>query len=359
MSISMNSHGPMRRRVSMQEVARVADVAMSSVSRVLSGHPDVSAEMRKRVLEAVARLGYQPDFLAQSLRRGATLSVGFVVSDISNPLLACIALGAEGALRDAGYSMLVTNSLNDPELDLAHIRLFQHRRVDGLILSLASERKKAIIDLLASIDVPVVVVDRQLPARARASAVFCDHAAGMRQAVNHLLDLGHRRIGLVSGPLDVLPGRARLAAVREAVQARGLPPTATLHVAGPFTHEHGRDGTRALLDTPDPPTALIAGSNQILSGCLEMLLVRGLETGRDIALVTCDDISLARLYRPPIAAIVRDPVALGRATADLLLQRIRLGADGQAARPESVVLPTHFEPRASCCPPPDHAHPIR
>ena len=342
----------------MQEVARIADVAMSSVSRVLSGHPDVSADMRERVLAAVARLGYEPDFLAQSLRRGATLSVGFVVNDISNPLLAAIALGAEGVLRDAEYSMLVTNSLNDPDLDLAHIRLFQHRRVDGLILSLASERKKAIIDLLATIDIPVVVVDRQLPPRARVSAVFSDHTTGMREAVEHLLDLGHRRIGLVSGPLDVLPGRSRLNALRQAIEARGLPPSAAMHVAGPFTHDHGRAGTRALLDRATPPTALIAGSNQILSGCLETLIERDLELGRDLSLVTCDDIPLASLYRPPIAAIVRDPVALGRATADLLLRRIRLGADGPTPRPDTVVLATHFVPRASCSPPSEHAHSI-
>src|SRR3954469_23808753 len=120
---------------SMTEVADAAGVAMSSVSRVLSGHPDVSDEMRARVMLAVEKLGYTPDMLAQSLRRRATLSIGFVAGDISNPLMASIVKGAETELRRGEYSMLLANSEGDPDRDAEHIRLFGQRRVDGLMLS--------------------------------------------------------------------------------------------------------------------------------------------------------------------------------------------------------------------------------
>ncbi|HLB03886.1 MAG TPA: LacI family DNA-binding transcriptional regulator, partial [Gaiellaceae bacterium] len=123
----------------MREVADLAGVAMSSVSRVLSNHPDVSPSMRERVLLAVEELGYKPNLLAQGLRRRETLSVGFVVGDISNPLLARIVMGAEAALREGGYSMLLTNSEGNPDLDAEHVLLFEQRRVDGLMLSTASE----------------------------------------------------------------------------------------------------------------------------------------------------------------------------------------------------------------------------
>ena len=162
----------------MREVADLADVAISSVSRVLSGHPDVSAAMRDRVLAAVEQLEYEPDFLAQSLRRGQTLSVGFVLADISNPLMADIVLGAEAAMRSAGYSLLLMNSENQPELDIAHIRFFQSRRVDGMILSLTSDDDPGIRELLRGLDVPIVLVDRTLPPEYRASAVYNDHADG-------------------------------------------------------------------------------------------------------------------------------------------------------------------------------------
>src|SRR3981081_4110455 len=221
-----------------------------------------------------------------------------------------------------------------------------------MILSLASERKKAVIDLLAQSHIPTVVVDRQLPARAGASAVFSHHRGGVLAAANSLLDLGHRKIGLVSSPLDILAGRVRLAALRDAVNARGLPPSAVPHVAGPFTHEHGYAGTLALLDLPDgAPTALIAGSNQLLSGCLEALQSRQLAPGKDISLITCDDMALARRSQPPIAAITRDTVALGRAAAELLLRRLRPSLPGDAD-PSEVVLETKFVMRASCCPAP-------
>ena len=119
--------------------------------------------MRERVLDAVEQLGYQPNLLAQSLRWRETLTVGFVVGDISNPLLATIVEGAETTLRDAGYSMLLTNSEGDPALDASHVKLFERRQVDGLILSLARDDHGPTLELLGRVAVPMVVVDRDVP----------------------------------------------------------------------------------------------------------------------------------------------------------------------------------------------------
>src|SRR5438874_10647091 len=150
-------------RPGMREVADRAGVAMSSVSRVLSGHPDVSPKMRRAVMAAVEELGYRPDMLAQSLRSGKTFSVGFTVSDISNPVLADIVTGAEKRLREGGYSLLLTNSEGNGELDAEQISLLQRRRVDGLILSLADENHPATVTALREVSVPVVLVDRDVP----------------------------------------------------------------------------------------------------------------------------------------------------------------------------------------------------
>lgn len=335
-------------RASMREVADLAGVAMSSVSRVLSGHPDVSAPMQARVMAAVDQLGYEPDFLAQSLRRGATLSVGFVVGDISNPLIADIACGAESELRQAGYSMLVMNSENDPRMDAAHVRFFESRRVDGLILSLANEQTPETLEALANVDLPFVLIDRELPPRFRVSAVRGDHRNGTREATEALLDLGHRRIALVTGPLEIFPVRERIAGLREAVAARGIPDE-TIVMTGPLlSAEHGETATEALLALGEPPTAIIAGGNQPLVGCLRALIRHGVRPGRDISLVTCDDVPLAELYDPPISVIDRDTVGLGRTAAELLLRHLR-GDEG----PRTVILPMVFKLRASCTPAPD------
>jgi len=334
-------------RSNIRQVAELAGVSISSVSRVLSSHPDVSDAMRARVLAAVRELGYQPDLLAQGLRSRVTRTIGFVVGDISNPLLAEIVSGAESTLRDAGYSMLLTNSEGNPDLDAEHAELLDRRRVDGLLLSLADEHHSATIATLAALKIPIVVIDRELPGRVRASAVLSDHRQGMTAAVGHLLALGHRRIGLVAGG-PVRPTRERRAALAETYEERGLPPTYVVQ-GDRFDSRHGAEVTRAMLDAPEPPTALIAGGNQLLTGVLEELRRRRLRLRRDISLVSCDAVPLSELFEPPIAVVRRDTNEIGRVSANLLLERLFRGRE---ARPRNVVLPTEFVPRASCGPVP-------
>ena len=329
----------------MRQVADLAGVAMSSVSRVLSSHPDVSPEMRRRVIAAVEALGYKPNLLAQGLRRRETLSVGFVVGDISNPLLAQIVMGAETALRESGYSMLLTNSEGDPELDAEHVLLFEQRRVDGLILSTAMEGHERTLDALRLADVPIVVVDREMPPELRASRVLSDHHTGMAAATRHLLDLGHRRIGLILGQ-PVRPTIERRRAVEDAFAERGLPLTFAV-LEGRFSAEHAEHATRELLSGPEPPTAIVAAGNQLVVGALRVLAARGVELPRDLSFVGCDDVDITELHRPPIATVRRDNVELGRVSAELLLRRL-----GGEDDPAEVVLPTEFVARASLGPPP-------
>jgi LacI family transcriptional regulator len=333
------------KRPSMKQVAEYADVGASTVSRVVSNHPDVSPQMRRRVLLAVRELGYEPDFLAQSLRRGVTSSIGFALSDITNPVVAHIVHGAEEVLRNKGYSLLLMDAENNPALDTEHIRFLQSRHVDGLILLATNERRRATIDALLARKIPIVVIDRDFPKRLRASAVLSNHCVGMAAAVGHLLDLGHRRIGFVVWPSHLRPGRERLAGLRDAFITRGLPDT-SIPMFG-LSAEDGEAATYGLLDSPTLPTAIIAGSNQLLIGCLRALAKRRLRPGIDMAFVTCDDVPLAELFSPPLAVIARDNIATGRTTAQLLMHRLN-GSD----EPETVTLETHFVPRASCCPPP-------
>jgi LacI family transcriptional regulator len=328
----------------MHEVAQLAGVAQSSVSRVLSGHPDTSDEMRNRVLAAVEKLGYEPNLLAQSMRRGSTMSVGFVVGDISNPLIAEIAHGAETTLRRAGYSMLLTNSENNPSLDAAHIRLLQQRRVDGLLLSLAAEDDEATTALLRATETPVVLIDRELAADDDASAVLSDHRSGMCAAVRHLLELGHRDIALILGH-PVRPSRERLRGLEDAYRASGLAETYTV-VEGHLTPSHGQAATGKLLDRRTPPTAIIAGGNQILVGALHELVARGVAVGPELSLVSCDDVSITELFSPPIGVVRRGYAEIGRQAAKLLLKQL----EGDQ-RPRTVTLPTEFVARPSCAPP--------
>ncbi len=323
----------------MKEVADRAGVALSSVSRVINGHTDVSDVMRNRVLDAVAALGYETDMLAQSLRTGATMSIGFLVGDISNPLMSQITLGAEVELRKAGYSTLLTNSINDPASDVSHLKLLQQRRVDGLLMSLSDESDPDVTATLARMDVPGVLVDRDVDGTPFAS-VLSDHAFGIESAAQLLAGLGHKRIGLVNGNPRVRPSRERASALRRF--CRRHPGMSAVVKTAAFTPEHGYRATLEMLSAPDAPQALIAGSNQILVGVLRALRELNRKVPRDVSLVTCDDVPLAEFLDPPITTIHRDNAAIGRLAARLLLEQLA----GEPAR--RVVLPTGIRVTESC-----------
>jgi LacI family transcriptional regulator len=332
-----------QRPPSLREVAERAQVAVSSASRVLADHPDVSDDMRRRVLAAAEELGYEPDLLAQSLRRGATQTIGFVVRDISNPLLAEIAFAAETALSEAGYSMLLTNSHGEPEMDARGIRLFRRRRVDGLLLSLSDEGYEDTVREIGHVHVPIVLIDREVETATNASAVLSDHESGGRQAIRAMLEAGHRRIGVVTGASSIYPMRVVESSVRDECGKAGAE---VVIESGAMRAEDAELETGRLVDRLEPPTAILTSSNQILVGALRALRARSLRVPEDISVATFDDIPFLELLDPPIAAISRHPSELGLTAAKELLSRVSAHTD-----PRVLTVPTSFIPRASIGPP--------
>lgn len=324
---------------SLREVAERAGVSKATASRALSNQKGVSADARARTLKAAAELGYEPNRLAQSLSVGATMTIGYLVRDISSPALPPILLGAEGVLRSAGYAMLLTNSETRPELDAEYIRLLRQRRVDGLLLSLADDEHTETHDELRRLAVPFVVIDRELPPELGASSVEIDHGGGLRAALDHLISLGHRRIGFVGGPPRLRPTLAALSILSEFTSSST--DVSVLTDCRAFSSEHGEAGSNRLLSNVEPPTAIIAGNGQILLGIISTLTARGLRVPADISIVSEDDLPYLEFMTPPIASVVRDQHEIGRSAAELLLRRLR-GGD-----PETIVIPTSFIPRGS------------
>ena len=341
---SAHGGGP-KGRPDMRDVARRAGVAQSSVSRVLSGHPDVSPRMRAAVLAAVEELGYRPNLVAQGLRSARTMSVGFTVSDIGNPVMAQAVTGAEKRLREAGYSLLLTNSEGNPELDASRIRLLAQRRVDGMLLSLADESHPATADALRDVTC-AVLLDRDNPGDVVLSRVMFDHHSGMVAATRHLLDLGHREIALiVGGPRR--PAKERRRGVEDAAAA--VPGAHVVRHEADFSVEPGRQAIAAVLAGPTRPTAVIAAGNLLMEGALQALREAGIRIGEELSFVGCDNASIADLHDPQIAVVARDMRAFGQRGAELLLAQL----EGDETVRE-VVLPTTFTPRASCQPPAQH-----
>jgi len=175
--------------------------------------------------------------------------------------------------------------------------------------------------------------------------VLSDHRSGMTLAARHLFELGHRRIALVGGQ-DVRPTRARREAVESVYSEHGEDRGRLIVREGVFSVEHGAAATRELLALADPPTAVIAGSNQIMIGALQVINDRGLELGRQLSFVGCDDVAIATLYRPHISVVDRDRVAIGQSAAELLLTHIR----DPGTPPREILLPTRYIARESCGP---------
>lgn len=341
--------------IKIKEVAKLAGVAPSSVSRALNGHPDVSPEMRARVMQAADQLGYQPNFLAQSLRRGATRTVGFVARDISIPLFADIVKGAEQELESKGYSILLTSSLQNAALEAKHINVLRQRRVDALILSLQSEANADTIRALHKVQIPIVLLDREL-AGFTADSVLFDHASGMREAVEALVEQGHRRIGLLARSSETRATRDRVRGFRLACAAAGVPVSPDYVIQlDVVTRETATDAVASLLDMPAAPTAIVAGEAQLGVAVLAALNGRKLRPGRDISIVICDDMELFQLLDPPISVVSRDGEKMGAAAARILMRRLADEADG----PVHEVLPTNFIARASTEPPSAAARPAR
>jgi LacI family transcriptional regulator len=330
---------------SIKEVARRAGVAPSSVTRVLNGHPYVSANMAERVFQAVNELGYRPDLVAAGLRRGTSKTVGVIISDIINPSIAQLVDVLETSLRSAGYGVLLASSHGDPKMDVESVFLLRQRRIDGLVVMCVDEGTTELHAALTLWGGPTVLVDRQIDELDDASGVLSAHRQGSLRLASHLLELGHRQIGFVDGGLlgSRYVWRERLAGLRQAYDDYDLPFGSMVIQTPRATGENGRRATAELLDSDAPPTAIVVGPNLMLSGALVELGRRQINVGSDIALACLDDVPVAQLHQPPITALRRDIGEVARTAASLLLAQMTQ----EATRPRTVVLPTELHIRES------------
>lgn len=299
-----------------------------------------------KVRAAISELGFMPDARAQGMRRRNTLTIGFIISDISNPLHSMLFKAAESDLREHGYSLHLVNTGGNADREAEAIDTMQHGRVDGIIMTINSERDPRCLDRLRTLRVPSVLLDREIGLDI--DAVLTDHATGMDQAVDYLIELGHRRVGLITFGEEILPGRERVRGFVEAFERRGVACPRDLIRAHSPTPDVGFRDASALLQLRDPPTALIAGGNQFLAGTLRVIQQQRMVIPDQISVITCDRTDLSLNYPGPLAVITRDIDEMGRTAAQLLLERIRAGSDLPARR---IRLPTTFVLGRSCARP--------
>lgn len=330
-------------RATIVDVARRAGVSLGTVSRVINEKATVGPALRERVLAAARALGYAPNPAAQGMRAASTRAVGVMVSDFSNPLFASTIAAAEEVLSRGGYTMILTSSRDRPETEREILTLFERRRFDGMIVTLSREDDPSVLQLLSRAQMPTVLLEREcaLPI----DSVATDHHSGALQAVRYLLALGHRRIGLVTVTQAALPGRSRGEAYVEAHKAAGVPVDPALLSFDGFLPDAGYHAAYRMLVAPRPPTALVAGANQ-MPGVLKAVRTLRIPVPKRLSLITIGDTDVASLHQPPLTAVRWELRKVGAAAAELLLARLS-GTAGEGA-PRRVVLPTELVLRQSC-----------
>jgi len=334
-------------RVTIVDVARRAGVSLGTVSRVINDNASVGLALRQRVIDAARSLGYVPNPAAQNMRTASTRAVGLMVSDVANPLFSTTVGAAEEVLYRSGYNMILTNSRDRPETEREIITLFQRRRFDGMIVTLSREDDPGILRLLAESAIPTVLLEREcaLPI----DSVATDHYAGALQAVRYLLELKHRRIGLITVTQSALPGRQRGLAYVAAHKAAQVAVDPSLMSFDGFLPDSGYHAAYRMLVAPKPPTAIVAGANQ-MPDVLKAVRTLKLAIPKRLSLITIGDTDVASLYQPPLTAVRWELRKVGAAAAELLLARLAGTASDKA--PRRIVLPTELVLRQSCAGPP-------
>jgi len=318
----------------MQDVAREAGVSVMTVSRVLNQQPGVSDERRRRVRAVIRKLGYRRNSLARGLKAERSHTLGLVVPDITNPYFPEIVRGAEDVALEAGYGVFLSNAVEDQRREAASLRMLDERRVDGVIVVSPRLPENRLYALLRA-HRAAVVVNRSAPPEI-AGAVRLDHASGVRDAIDHLLSLGRRRIGVLAGPDSSVAARERREGILATLAARGvpLPPERVVRTAPHI--EQGAEATRRLLEAADGLDALLCYNDLVAAGALLACADAGLRVPQDMAVVGFDDIPFARMFTPPLTTLHVPKYDLGVNAMRILLDRIA----GRNVRAEVVLRPT-------------------
>ncbi|MER2600268.1 MAG: LacI family DNA-binding transcriptional regulator [Caldilineales bacterium] len=329
----------------IRDVADRAEVSITSVSHVINNTRPVSEAMRARVMTAMDELGYQPNLLARSLRRGQSNTLGMIVPDNVNPFFAEIARGIEDISFKHGYSLILCNSDANLEKELLYSGVLADKQVDGIIFVAAGLSAEHVLNLRQR-QIPVVIADREMP-EAQVDSVLANHEMGGWLATRHLLEQGHRRIGCITGPAQLSSSADRTNGYCRALAEAGIELSTDLILGGDFRHESGYQGVQRLLDQPNPPTAVFACNDLMAIGAISGAFNQGYVVPRDLSIIGFDGIPLTSFITPSLTTVAQPMYEMGGLAAVMLLERIR----GSQVAPIRQMLNTRLVVRRSTAPP--------
>lgn len=301
----------------IREVSRRARVSPSTVSRVLNGTVPVSETIKRRVLEAVEALNYQPNTFARGLVTNRSGGVGVAINELTSPFYGAIVRGIEAVIEDAGMHLLVSSGHAEAKREREAIEFLRQRRSDALIVQVEALDDEALLEW-ARDETPLVIIGRLVPELA-GRCIHLDNEKGGFLATQHLIDSGHKHIAHITGPLSMQDSRARLQGYRRALEAAGLRYDERFVVESDYQEEGGQQATKRLLARRLDMSAIFVGNDQMAAGALHVLREEGLRVPEDISLVGYDDVLFARYLYPSLTTVRQPLVEMGCAAAHLAL----------------------------------------
>jgi LacI family transcriptional regulator len=333
-------------RATIRDIAREAGVSVATVSRVVNGHPNVAAATRERVLRHVRAYGFTTNLSARALAQGRTGLVGLTIPFVHPEYFASIATAIVEALYGQGLRAVVCPTMHDRERELTLIERLRHGATDGAILLLPSETREELAALHEE-GFPFVVVDPALRLGEETAVISATHFAGAQAATRHLLELGHRRIGAITGPQGWLASEERLAGYHAALAEHGIAARPELVALADFHADGGRDATRRLLALSEPPTAIFAFNDDMALAALRVAQERGLSLPGELSIVGFDDSIRAPIVTPSLTSVRQPLEEMGRRSVDLLTRLIA----GEPSATLQLELETVLVVRDSTAPP--------
>jgi len=306
----------------IKEIAKRARVSIGTVSNVINNSAVVSPRRRERVLATIRELDYHPNHVARSLKVKQTRMLGMVISDITNPFFPQLVRGAEDVALRHNYLLITFNTDDKIDREKQVLAVLRARRVDGILLVVApgTGSHGHILNAVKA-GIPTVCLDR-LPVGVNVDSVSVDNIGGTRTCVQHLIAMGHRRIGIVTGPTVLQTARERFQGYTEALKKAGIPIKSELIREGDFRLESGQALGRELLASGDRPSAVFVSNNMMALGTLRAMEELGLRCPEDVAIAMFDDFPLADAFRPRLTAVAQPAYSIGYRGAELLIQRI-------------------------------------
>lgn len=332
---------------SIKDVARRANVSISTVSHVVNGTRFVSESARKQVQDAIRDLDYVPSAVARSLKSNSTKTLGMLIPNCTNPYFAEIVRSVEDHCFGAGYTLILCNTDDEPRRQTVYLQVLSEKRIDGLII-ISTGNDSELLALVEGLTIPTVLLDREI------SHVHCDlvetaHMQGATMATEHLLGLGHKRIACIGGPTDLNSSVQRIQGWRNALDKAGFSDDAAQLVwHSDFTSQGGYEAMKQVMQSSIKPTAVFVCNDLMGIGALSAAHEAGIRVPQDISLVGFDDIELAHFSSPPLTTVAQPKQRMGEMAVDMLLERIQ----SKREQAKQVLLQPTLVVRASSGPAP-------